>query len=276
METASSVGLGHPLDRQYPLTDGQVARYRRDGHVLLRELLDRALLEDFRDAIKAAVTRYSDETRPLEERDTYGKAFLQVMNLWERDETVRSFVLAKRFARIAARLMGVNGVRILHDQALFKEPGGGITPWHQDAVYWPLDTDKTITMWMPMADVPAEVGSMTFVSGSHLLDYRRMLAISDQSEEQLAAYIRQNDLASSTYGAMSAGDATWHSGWTMHRAAANPTASSREVMTIIYFAAGARVADSGTSPERDWITEWYSGISSGDELVHERAPLVFP
>ena len=36
-------------------------------------------------------------------------------------------------------------VRLYHDQALFKEAGGGITPWHQDQHYWPLDTDRTIT-----------------------------------------------------------------------------------------------------------------------------------
>lgn len=274
MQTATN--SGHMLDEQYPLTDDQVARYQRDGHILLRKLLDGVLLEDFREAINAAVTRYSDETRPLEERDTYGKAFLQVMNLWEKDEAVRSFVLARRFSRVAATLMGANAVRILHDQALFKEPGGGITPWHQDAIYWPLDTDKTITMWMPMVDVPSDVGSMTFVSGSHLLDCRRMLAISDESEEELAAYVDQHDLASSTYGAMFAGDATWHSGWTVHRAPANPTATTREVMTVIYFAAGAKVTDSGTSAERDWITDWYPGIRYGDELAHERAPLVFP
>jgi len=274
MEMASDTG--HLLDEEYPLTDDQVARYRRDGHVLVRKLFEPASLEDFQQAIKAAVARCSDETRPLDERDTYGQAFLQVMNLWEKDETVRSFVLAKRFARVAAELMGVDGVRILHDQALFKEPGGGITPWHQDAIYWPLDTDKTITMWMPLVDVPAEVGSMTFVTGSHLLDYRQMVAISDQSEDLLAAYVHQHDLASSTYGAMSAGDATWHAGWTMHRAPPNPTASTREVMTIIYFAAGTRVTAPGSNGLRGWVTDWYPGISTGDELAHERAPLVFP
>ena len=59
----------------------------------------------------------------------------------------------------AAHLLGVDGVRLSHDQALFKEPGGGRTPWHQDQCYWPLDTDKTITMWMPLVDVPGEVGT---------------------------------------------------------------------------------------------------------------------
>src|SRR5260370_32104028 len=151
------------LDEDCPLTDHQVTRYQRDGHLLLRKLVDHASLTHFRRAIKTAVSRHNRETRPLEDRDTYGKAFLQIMNLWEKDDSVRSFVLAKRFAHIAARLMGVDAVRILHDQALFKEPGGGITPWHQDAIYWPLDTDKTITMWMPLVDVTEQVGSMTVV-----------------------------------------------------------------------------------------------------------------
>jgi ectoine hydroxylase-related dioxygenase (phytanoyl-CoA dioxygenase family) len=78
-------------------------------------------------------------------------------------------VLSKRFARVAATLLDVESVRLYHDQALCKEPGGGRTPWHQDQYYWPLDTDRTITLWMPVVDVPADVGSMTFASGSHRL-----------------------------------------------------------------------------------------------------------
>lgn len=93
----------------------------------------------FRPAIASAVTRFSRESRPLVERDTYGKAFLQVMNLWSEDSDVRRFVLAARFAGVAANLLGAQGVRMYHDQALVKEPGGGHTPWHQNAIYWPID-----------------------------------------------------------------------------------------------------------------------------------------
>jgi hypothetical protein len=37
--------------------------------------------------------------------------------------------------------MEVEGVRLYHDQALFKEAEGGITPWHADhtiGLYQPL------------------------------------------------------------------------------------------------------------------------------------------
>src|SRR5208283_1432214 len=103
--------------------------------------------------ILQARERFGAEATPLEKRDTYGKAFLKGMNLWVKDEGVKQFVLARRFAKLAAQLLGVDGVRVYHDQALLKEPGGGLTPWHQDQHYWPLATDKTITMWMPLADV---------------------------------------------------------------------------------------------------------------------------
>jgi ectoine hydroxylase-related dioxygenase (phytanoyl-CoA dioxygenase family) len=218
--------------------------------------------------------RYSAETRPLEERDTYGKAFLQIGSLARKDEVVRQFVVARRFAKIAADLMGVSGVRLLDDQALFKEPGGGITPWHQDQLYWPLDTPNTITMWMPLVDVPAEVGSMTFVSGSHARDYHEMTAISDQSEELLQRYVDSHDLAQSSYGALRAGDTTWHAGWTMHRAPGNPTDRMREVMTTIYFEDGARVLDE-LQPTHTWITEWFPTARPGAVLDDPAAPLLY-
>ena len=131
------------------------------------------------------------ETRALKDRDTYGRAFLQTTNLWEYNEVVKEYVMAKRFAGIAARLMGVQRVRLYHDQALFKEAGGGITPWHQDQHYWPLATDKTITMWMTLADISADMGTLRFASGSHVEGYLGDIPISDESEAQLRQFVER-------------------------------------------------------------------------------------
>ena len=67
----------------------------------------------------------------------------------ENKEQIEEFVFSKRLAKIAADLLTVDGVRMYHDQALFNEGGGGITPWHADQYYWPLATGKTITAWIP-------------------------------------------------------------------------------------------------------------------------------
>jgi hypothetical protein len=56
--------------------------------------------------------------------------------------TSLAFTLAKRFRAHCAELMGVDGVRLYHDVSINKEAGGGPTPWHQDAYYWPMDTPQ--------------------------------------------------------------------------------------------------------------------------------------
>jgi ectoine hydroxylase-related dioxygenase (phytanoyl-CoA dioxygenase family) len=254
------------LASEYKLSDEQLAEYSRKGHILLRRLAEPAVIDYFRPIIVDEVKRLNKETRPLEERDTYGKAFLQISNLWEQSEAVKPFVFARRFAKVAAELMGVEGVRVYHDQALFKEPGGGHTPWHQDQIYWPVDTDKTITLWMPLVSIPEEVGSMVFASGSHHKDYVSKLEISDQSHKTLKQYIEGENLPQESYGAMAAGDATFHAGWTLHSAPGNPTANTREVMTVIYVADGTRVLEPDTNARKSDLARWMPGLGPGDVI----------
>jgi ectoine hydroxylase-related dioxygenase (phytanoyl-CoA dioxygenase family) len=251
-------------------------RYQRDGHVFVPGVASPDEIARFRPTITAAADRYNTETRPLEERSTYGKAFLQIMNLWTRDEGVRRFTLSPRFARIAAELMGVDGVRIYHDQALYKEPGGGPTPFHQDRYYWPLDTDDTVTMWMPLVPITEEMGSMTFVSGTHRMGYLGEVPISDESEALFRRFIEERGLTTHTYGAMNAGDATFHAGWTLHGAAGNPTATMREVMTVIYMAADARVSEPDNENRKLDLETWLPGLKPGDLAASRLNPVVWP
>ena len=155
------------LSEPYTTSKEDIETYQRDGHVTLRGVLKPAEVDAYRRAITEAVQRLNQESRPLEERDTYGKAFLQTMNLWEFDEAAAKFTLSKRFGGIAAELMGVDRVRLYHDQALFKEAGGGPTPWHQDQFYWPIEC-RTVTMWMPLVPATTEMGTMKFAAGSRL------------------------------------------------------------------------------------------------------------
>ena len=89
--------------------------------------------------------------------------------------------------------MGVDGVRIYHDQGLFKEPGGGPTPWHQDQFYWPLDTVHTITMWMPLVDIDEVMGPMRFASGSQALGNLGEFHIGDASNEAFGRIVRESN-----------------------------------------------------------------------------------
>jgi ectoine hydroxylase-related dioxygenase (phytanoyl-CoA dioxygenase family) len=264
------------LNENFALSGDAIPVYRRDGHVFLPQVLPSAELAGFRKVVADAVRRDNRETRPLEERDTYHKAFLQVCNLWTRHEEVARFVLARRFARIAAELMGVDSVRIYHDQALFKEAGGGFTPWHQDQYYWPLDTDKTITMWMPLVDVEEDMGMMEFVSGTHLERFIADHAISDASELFFNGYIAQKGLTPTGPVTARAGDATFHAGWTLHRARPNGSNQCREVMTVIYFADGARIEDPVRDAVRGDLEAWLEGRAPGQLAASSLNPVVWP
>src|SRR6478735_3641237 len=193
------------LDGFITIDQQQIEEFRTTGHTLVKGVLRSDEVPPYREAINEAAYKYNTEKRAMEERDTYGKAFLQIMNLWKVDENVRKFTLAKRFAKIAADLLGVENVRLYHDQALYKEPGGGFTPWHQDQYYWPLSTTNTVTMWMPLIDITEDLGMLTFASGSHKEGSVENIGISDESEKMLEHFIKTKNYPVSRQQSMRAG-----------------------------------------------------------------------
>ncbi len=264
------------LDKTINVDITQINAFRKNGHTIVRNVLTHEEVQAYREVINSAAYKYNTEKRALQERDTYGKAFLQVMNLWEVDEAARKFTLAKRFAKIAAELLGVERVRLYHDQALYKEPGGGLTPWHQDQYYWPLDTTNTITMWMPLIDINVELGMLTFASGSHTTGFVENVAISDESDQKLQQHIKEKGFPVSRPDFMNAGDASWHYGWTLHSAPGNISADvTREVMTIIYFADGAHVTEPKNEHQEADRKRWLGALAPGKLAASELNPLIY-
>ncbi len=253
-----------------------MSEFRDAGHTLIRGLASAEEVAAYRPGLLRAAPKGRYDHRPLEERDVYGKAFVQMFNLWRHDAEARAFVFARRFAGVAAALMGVDAVRLYHDQALFKEPGGGPTPWHQDQFYWPLDTDRTITLWMPLVDVTPDMGVMDFASGSQRLGSLGDFAIGEESEQRFAGLVEEQGLDVRSYGPLRAGDATFHAGWTLHRAPGNETDRMREVMTVIYYADGTRVGALDHESRRFDRDVWLPGCEPGEPAASRLNPVVYP
>jgi len=221
------------LEKPYSLTQDQIDFYQKNRFIKLKQVLNEETIRFFNEVITEQVNAMNQEDTPLEERTTYGKAFLQLFNLWCENTIVKELIFSKRIAKIAADLMQVDGVRLYHDQALFKEGGGGITPWHADQYYWPLSSDKTITAWMPLQATPLEMGPLEFSAGSHVIVEGRELGIGDESEEIIQKKLRVTDFKH-VIEPFDLGEISFHSGWIFHRAGANITDDMRKVMTIIY------------------------------------------
>ena len=270
-----SVSTLPDLTTSYAVPPEAVSAYARDGHVLLRGVATPGEATAYGAVVREAVQQLGGDPRPLAERDTYGRAFLQVTNLWRHDQDVARFVLAARFAGIAAQLLGVDAVRLYHDQALFKEPAGGITPWHQDAMYWPLDGHRCLTMWMPLVAIDSDMGTLGFASGTNDIGPLSDERISDASEAHFDMLLaRGHHPLPAPAPQMAPGDATFHGGWTVHRASPNTGARMREVMTVIWFADGLTVREPANPAQASDLTSWLPGVRPGQPAASELNPRI--
>ena len=262
------------LDAPYTITPEQVEFYTEYGYIKLPHVLSDELLDFYGNAITEQVFRLNELVKPMSERTTYEKAFLQIMNIWTKDELVKKFVFSKRLARIATDLMQVKGVRLYHDQALYKEPGGGITPWHADQFYWPLSTPKTVTAWIPLQDTPMNMGPLAFAEKSQGVEIGRDVEISDESEVLLQEQLQHRNFRLNDTP-FAKGEISFHAGWTFHRAGGNTSNDARKVMTIIYMDRDIRIAPPKNSfQQNDWQS-WCSGFPIGGFPEGPLNPVLF-
>ena len=258
----------------YRLTDQQRQSFAADGFVKLRHVVEPAQLEHFGPLITDQVIDLNTQQVPLAERDTYGKAFLQVTNLWRHDEAVSAFVHSPDLARLAAELLGVRAVRLYHDQALYKEPSGGITPWHADQYYWPFATDRCCTVWIPLQETDPSMGPLTFFAGSHTFDQGRDLAISDDSERRIAELMTEQGFPRDD-SPFALGDLSYHLGWTFHGAGANTGTAPRRVMTVIYVDADMEITEPTNDNQQVDLDTWLVGSGPGQRVAGPLNPVLY-
>ncbi|MBX9859115.1 MAG: phytanoyl-CoA dioxygenase family protein [Sphingomonas sp.] len=262
------------LDAPFALSPDAIDQYRANGFVRLAGVFDPTVLADYGAEITRLTLALNTQDKPLEERDTYDRAFLQVMNLWRVSETVQRFVFGQRLAAIAAALLGVDGVRLYHDQSLYKEPSGGFTPAHADQYYWPLASDRTITVWIPLQPVPLEMGPLAFYKGSQNAAFGRDLPISDESEAKITAAMEAQGFPIDEQP-YALGDVSFHAGWTFHRAGANQSRQPRSVMTMIYMDSAMRLAAPANHMQAaDW-EKWCPGAEIGEVIDTPLNPVIW-
>ncbi|SFD56825.1 phytanoyl-CoA dioxygenase family protein [Spirosoma endophyticum] len=266
--------LLNELDLPYTVSPEAIAFYQQNGYVKLKHVLSQAVIDYYGTIITDLVFRLNTLIKPMEERTTYERAFLQIMNLWLEDAEAKEFVFSKRLAKIATDLMSVQGVRIYHDQALYKEPSGGITPWHADQFYWPLASPNTVTVWIPLQETPMEMGPLAFAEGSQRVEIGRDLEISDESEKILADELQKQNFT--VYDApFDLGEVSYHAGWTFHRAGPNVSNRPRGVMTMIYMDKDQVIMQPRNKYQVADHAKWLNNVPIGSKPQDELNPVLF-
>lgn len=262
------------IDEPLELNDEQIHFFRENGFIKLKEVLSKETIEYYGNIISQKVVQFNRMNLPMDERTTYQKAFLQIFNLWRENEIVNEFVKSKRLAKIASDLLGTSGVRLYHDQALYKEPSGGITPWHADQFYWPLDSNKTVTIWIPLQNTPLNMGPLAFSAKSHNFSFGRDLEISDESEAALKKALTKEKF-DQIVEPFDIGEVSFHYGWTFHHAGANNTEKVRAVMTIIYMDENIKLKEPTNKHQLADKEKWCPGVSSGNIIDSPINPVLY-
>ncbi len=270
---AAPPSLLDDLNGHYPITPAQIEFLRENGCIKLKEVLRPETIQYFGEVITGQVKRLNTLDLPMEERTTYQKAFLQITNIWTKDETVKTFAFSRKLARIAAELLEVSGVRMFHDQALYKVSGGGITPWHADQYYWPVSSDRTITAWIPLQETRLDMGPLAFARKTHRMAFGRDLDISDESEKLIQKSLgdAQADIDETPFDL---GEISFHLGWTFHRAGANAS-DPRRVMTMIYVDENIRLAEPRNKHQEYDRQTWCQGVEIGEILNGPLNPVLW-
>lgn len=233
-------GAAPPLDKTYPLSRDKIEFFKRNGFCFLEKVLSPQEVEYYRSVIDHAVqSRSGDDERTLQEKNFYERAFTQCGHLWSEFPEVKSFTTSPRLANIAKRLFGCKHVRLWHDQALYKLPGGNITEPHQDIAYWPMLDREAGTIWIALSEASIEMGSMHFIPGSHNLNidsWENTIKEGSDILEKLPVHLRKKALAYD----LKPGDATFHHGLTIHYTGENKSNLIRKAMCVIYFPDGVR------------------------------------
>lgn len=142
---------------------------------------------------------------------------------------------------IAGELSRSEGIRLWHDQLIYKPPEVGAKAarvgWHTDRQYWQNCTSTSmLTAWVPFHDVDATVGSLSFIDGSHKVSqtlsdspldfYSQDLASQEQWLHELGLDLKQVTVS------LRRGQVTFHNCLTIHGSGPNLSGVPRRSMSI--------------------------------------------
>src|SRR5580658_3919293 len=241
-----------PMPTQQPVrlsvTERDLADFRRDGAVCLR-----GVFADWVDTIAAGIERNLREPGPYAAQSVRvgeaGSFFDDYCN-WQRIAEFRAVIERSPAAAVAARIMQSQSAQFFHDHVLVKEPGTQKpTPWHQDAPYYFVDGNQTVSLWIPID--PVREATLRLVAGSHhwqrlilpvrWLDDSNFYATADQYRP-VPDPDHEPDLRVLEW-AMQPGDAVLFHFRTAHGARGNPALSRRRVLSLRWIGDDAHFAE---------------------------------
>lgn len=227
------------FDTRYEVSPAKVKAFRDEGWVHLPGLLN----EDVAKQIYNRLTTHFAAERPkiaagdqkwLAE-DDYARVLSIQEGFCRTDEFFRSIAISQRVAGTALQLIGEPQARFFSDSAFVKMGQGGLaTPMHQDYPFWPMDRAGTFTIWIALVDMTPDMGSLTFLSGSHREGSLGRFNYDAQDDARRTHPWLEKKYTLVSGHTMKPGDATVHLDLTVHGAGPNLTPKDRAAYSLRY------------------------------------------
>ncbi|WP_420645001.1 phytanoyl-CoA dioxygenase family protein [Candidatus Leptofilum sp.] len=264
------------------LTQSEITSYRENGFVVIEDFLTADELARWREAVDEAVAQRGrrklvrqESKDGWEDRDDNSfveNIFVQRINLWMDNDKMRQLMFNPELGKMAADLAGVDGIRIWHDQALFKPPWGNPTAWHLDNPYWSFYSRNAISIWVALDDSTLENGCLYFMPGTHKSATYDNVPIGENIGDLFTVYEDWADKPT-VAAPMKAGSCSFHNGLIAHGAGANMTPGWRRAMTCAYMPDGSTF--NGT--QNVLPNAYFKELTKGDVIDNDKyVPLIYP
>lgn len=268
---------------KWKISEEQVEYYQTNGFIVIEDFLSPDELEHWRASVMEAVTERGGKKMPgkdtkigeddgiNEDAEYFGKVFDQLLNLWQTNDKVKELMIDERIGEMATKLSGADGIRIWHDQALFKRPWANPTAWHLDTPFWSFSDKRALSIWVALDDATLENGCLYFIPGSHKITSFKNSSIGKNMDGIFQVY-PQCAKMQPFVAKMKAGSCSFHNGLTIHGAGANMTPGFRRAMTCAYMPEGNVFnGQANILPE-----EYLKTLKVGDPLNNdEQNPLIY-
>ncbi|GAB4464418.1 MAG: phytanoyl-CoA dioxygenase family protein [Armatimonadaceae bacterium] len=263
------------------LTAEQVESYRTTGFIVLENFLTPDELTIWRQRTEEAVEQRLSSKPELVGKWTltnqgdpeayYAQVFVQCIKLADTHDGMRELMFDPRLGELAAKLAGVEGIRIWHDQALFKMPFGNPTAWHLDNPYWSFSSPDSLSIWVALDDATLGNGCMWYLPGTHKTARYENAGIGEKMADLFKLYPEWREIEPVACPCP-AGSAVFHNGLVAHGAGANMTNKPRRAMTCAYMPDGSTFnGQKNVLPD-----EYFASLSVGDVLNNEPVnPLIW-
>jgi ectoine hydroxylase-related dioxygenase (phytanoyl-CoA dioxygenase family) len=157
------------------LTQEQVQSYRRDGYLLVEDVLDATALEAVRrvvDGLVEASRSVTEHNHVYDLEPTHTAEEPRVRRIKEPHHVhpvFRDIAFSKKIADILTPLIGTtSGIRYQTGKLNMKSAGyGAAVEWHQDWAFYPHTNDDLLAIGLYLDDCGPDNGPLMVIPGSH-------------------------------------------------------------------------------------------------------------